>query len=113
MAGEALSPDAKTLDVSTFLGGLKLTRFHIFLITISSFVTFFVLIDARLVLANVVDRADIGMRQGGEHGVFAPEAGQRIWFPGESVGEHLHGDVALEARVPCAVDLPHSTRAQF
>lgn len=49
MAGEALSPDAKTLDVSTFLGGLKLTRFHIFLITISSFVTFFDGLDFSLI----------------------------------------------------------------
>ncbi|MBS1240565.1 MAG: hypothetical protein H6R45_1271, partial [Proteobacteria bacterium] len=40
MAAEA-APAGKTLDVAEFLGGLKITRFHKWLIFLSCLVTFF------------------------------------------------------------------------
>ncbi len=42
---------------------------------------------------------------------FLLEAAEPVRVPGESVGQNLHGHVAMEARVAGAVHLAHASRS--
>jgi serine/threonine protein kinase len=59
--------------------------------------------------AEVVDREDVGMREGGDDLGLALEARQRLGVVGEVLREDLDGDVPFETGMPGAVDLSHPT----
>ena len=48
-------------------------------------------------LADFVDRADIGMVQRGSSLSLALKAGQRLWVLGHFIGQELQGDKAVQA----------------
>ena len=48
------------------------------------------------------------MIQRGQRLRFAREASQPVRVAGERRGQHLDGDLAIELRVACAIDLAHS-----
>ena len=64
-----------------------------------------------VVLADVVDGGDVGVVQDAGGLGLLLEAAQAIGVGGEGGGEDLDGDVAAEARVLGAVDLPHAAGA--
>ncbi len=66
---------------------------------------------AALLLADVEQRADVGMAQRGDRLRLAPEAGEQRGVGGEVGRQHLDRHLAVEARVPGAVDLAHSAGA--
>ena len=68
---------------------------------------------AAVVFADVVDRADVGMVQGGGGAGFALEAIERLWIVREIVGEKFESDEAAEAGVFGFVDDAHSAAAEF
>ena len=55
-----------------------------------------------------MERGDVGVIQLGEKLRFALESGQTVLVSRELVGKHFDGDVAIEPRVPSAVDLVHA-----
>src|SRR5258708_3415676 len=59
-----------------------------------------------------IDRADVGMVQRGEELCFSTEAGNAFGIVRETLGEDLHGDVAIELRVARLVDLAHAARTE-
>ena len=61
---------------------------------------------------DVVDRQDVGVRQRRDEPGFALESGQGLRVGEHGLREHLDGDVALEPRVPRAVDFPHPSGAE-
>ena len=63
-------------------------------------------------LANVVNREDVRVRQGRDRLRFPFESGKRIGVLRQPVGKDFDRDVAGEARVPSAVHLSHSSGAQ-
>ena len=65
-----------------------------------------------VLLADVVQRADVGMGEGGDCRRFPFEARPASGVVGEFPRQHLDGDAALEPRVPGRVDLAHATGAQ-
>ena len=64
-----------------------------------------------LVLADVVQRADVGVVQAGDGPRFAREARAALSVGAQFCGEDLDGDRAVEAGVAGLVDLAHSARA--
>ena len=71
--------------------------------------------DERLsvLLANVVDRADIGVIQGGSSLRFALKAAERLWVSGNFIGKELESDEAMQSRVLSLVDHAHAAAAQL
>ena len=65
-----------------------------------------------LVIANVMECADIGMRQLRDRARFAIEAFAELRIGGEHGWEHLDRDGAIQAGVACLVDLAHPAGAQ-
>ena len=63
------------------------------------------------VVSDVVDGQNVGMVQRGYRLRFLLEAAEAIGVAGEGFGQNLQSDVAVEARVAGAVDLPHSACA--
>ena len=66
-----------------------------------------------LVLVDVVDRADVGVVQGGGGAGLAPEPLQALGILGILLGQELQGDAAAEAGVLGLVDDPHAAAAQW
>jgi hypothetical protein len=62
---------------------------------------------------NVVERADVRVRELGDGAGFALEAGADLGIRGEVGGEDLDGDRAAEAGIARLVDLAHSAFAQL
>ena len=60
---------------------------------------------------EAVDGSDVGMVERREDARLALEPGPAIAVGGECLRQNLHGDVALQARVSCAIDLAHPTGA--
>ncbi len=69
--------------------------------------------DVRLavVLADVEDGRDVGVVEGAGGLRLQLETAQAVGVGGEGGGEDLDRDVAVQARVPGAVDLPHAAGA--
>jgi len=65
-----------------------------------------------LILPDVVERADMGVRELRERACFAIEALTKLRIGGEPGLQHLDGDGAIEPRVAGLVDLAHAARAQ-
>ena len=65
-----------------------------------------------VLLADVVQRADVGMGEGGNRRRFPFEARPPSGVVAELPRQHLDGDAALEPGVPGGVDLAHATGAQ-
>ncbi len=68
-------------------------------------------VDAVL-LADVVEGADVGMVEGGGGAGLTLEARAAVGVLGEVRGQDLDGDGAVQARVARAVDLAHPARAK-
>ena len=66
-----------------------------------------------LVLADVVDRADVGMIQGRGSLRLALEAAEGLRIARDVVGQELHGDETVKARVLGLVHHAHSAATQF
>jgi len=64
-------------------------------------------------LADLVDRDDVGMVQGGGRPGFLGEAAETIRAGGERLGQELDGDVAVQVVVAGAIDLAHAPGAQL
>ena len=65
-----------------------------------------------VVLADVVQRADVRMGQLRDRARFAIEALAELRIGGERGGQHLDGDRAVEPRVARAIDLAHPAGAE-
>ena len=63
-----------------------------------------------VLMAGVVERADVGMIQAGDGFCFAVEALAQFRAVGEMSGKNLDGDDAVEARIAGLVHLAHSAR---
>src|SRR6202035_5918822 len=66
-----------------------------------------------LLLADVVNGADVGMIQSGRGLGFAAKALERLTVLGEIFGEKLEGDEAVEARVFRFVNHTHAAATEF
>ena len=64
-------------------------------------------------LADLVDRDDVGVVEGGGRARLLGESAEAVRDRGEGLGQELDGDVAAEVEVPRAVDLAHAPRAQL
>jgi hypothetical protein len=64
-----------------------------------------------ILLADVKNREDIGVIQRGDRAGFQLKTMQAIRIGCKCLWEYLQGNIAPEARVLCAVDFTHSTRA--
>ena len=62
-------------------------------------------------LADVVERADVRMRELRDRAGFAVKALAKLWIGGQSLGEDLDRDRAIKTRVARFVDFPHAARA--
>ena len=62
--------------------------------------------------AEVMERKDVGVREGGDSARLPFEAFERVRVGIELLGQDLDGHLAAEPRVPRAVDLPHAARAE-
>ena len=69
--------------------------------------------SAAVVLADVVDRADVGMVQSGRSLGFAAETLEGLMVLGQVIGEELQSDEATETGVFGFVDDSHSTAAEL
>ena len=71
--------------------------------------------DERLpvLLADVVDGADVGMVQGGCGACFPPKARERLRVLGQFFGKKLQGDEAVQPRVLGLIDHAHPAAAQL
>ena len=71
--------------------------------------------DERLavLLADVVNRADVGMIQRGSGLRFALKAGERLRVAGNLVGQELERDEAVQARVLGFVNDTHAAAAEL
>ena len=67
---------------------------------------------ADLLLAPVVDRRDVGMRQRRNRVRFAFEPRQRFRTGCDRRRNDLDRDVTVQTRIACALDLPHATRSK-
>ena len=65
-----------------------------------------------IVIADVVNRADIGMVERRDGAGFALEAPQAIAVGREGGGKNLDGDLSSEARIARAIHLAHTTSAE-
>ena len=63
-------------------------------------------------LAGVVDRDDVGVRERRDRLRLGLEAGERVGVVDEVLGQHLDRHVALEAGVARAVHLAHAAGAE-
>ena len=63
-------------------------------------------------VSDVMDRQNVGMREGGDGFGLPLEAGQRIGVICQAFRQHLDRHVAIEARVAGAVHLSHAARAE-
>jgi hypothetical protein len=66
-----------------------------------------------VLLANIVNRADVRVVEGGCSLGFALEAGERLWVTGNIVGQELESDEAMETQVFRLVHDAHATAAEF
>ena len=66
-----------------------------------------------LLFAEVVDRADVGVVEGGDGAGLALEARAAVRVGAQLGGQDLDGDRAIEARVPRLVHLAHARRSQW
>ena len=66
-----------------------------------------------VVLADIVDGADVGMIQSGSGFGFALEAFERLRVVGDIVGEKFQSDGAVEAGVLGFVDDTHAAATEF
>src|ERR1700674_253999 len=66
-----------------------------------------------VLLANVVNRADVGMVQGGRGLGFALKAGKRLRITGNLLGQELEGDEAMQPRVFRFVDDAHAATSEL
>ena len=64
-------------------------------------------------LADVVNRADVGMAQSRCCLRFALEAGERLRVPCHLVGQELERDEAVQARILRFVNDAHATATSF
>ena len=64
-------------------------------------------------LADLVDRDDVRVVEGGGRARLLGEAAEAVRDRGEGLGQELDGDVAVEVVVAGAVDLTHAPRAQL
>ena len=71
--------------------------------------------DERLsvLLANVINRADIRVIQCGRSLRLALKAGERLCVSGNFIGKELESDEAMQSRVLSLVDHPHPAAAQL
>jgi hypothetical protein len=69
--------------------------------------------NAAPLLADVVERADVGMRQLGDGACLAVEALAELRIGGELLRQDLDRDGPIEPRIPGPVHLAHSTFAKF
>src|ERR1700722_8403061 len=69
--------------------------------------------ESLAILADVVDRADVGMVERGRGVGFASKAGERLRVHFHLFGQELEGDKTMQARVFGFVDDAHSAAAQF
>ena len=67
--------------------------------------------EAALV-ADVEEREDVGMREGGDGLRLGREARERLGVAGQLLGQDLDRDLAVQPRVPRAVDLAHAAGAE-
>src|ERR1700730_4892784 len=65
------------------------------------------------VLANVVNRADVGMIEGGSGLGFALKAGERLLVAGNIIGQEFEGYEAVQARVFRFVHNSHAAATEF
>ena len=65
-----------------------------------------------VLMANIVQRADMGMAQAGDGLGLTVEPFAQLRITGEVLGQNLDGDVAIEARILGAIDLAHSSGAE-
>src|SRR5579863_93655 len=63
-----------------------------------------------ILLADVVEGADVGMIQAGNRASFALKPLAQLGTAGEMSGRNLNGDDAIEARVAGAIHLAHPAR---
>ena len=63
-----------------------------------------------ILVARVVERADVGMIQAGDGFCFAVEALAQIRAVGEMSGQNFYRDDSVEADIAGFVDLAHSAR---
>ena len=61
---------------------------------------------------DIVDAADVGMRDLAGDADFVVEAGKRALIPRDGFGEELEGDGLTQLQVGGAIDFPHSASAQ-
>src|SRR5208283_1135285 len=66
-----------------------------------------------VLLADVVDRANVGVVQSGRGLGFALKTSEGPRVMGDRVGQELEGDKTMQARVFCLVDHTHSASAEF
>src|SRR6266566_9074354 len=66
-----------------------------------------------LVLADLMDRANIGMIQGGSCPRFTLKSLQRLMIGRELIGQELQSDVAAQTQVFGLIDHTHATAAQL
>ncbi len=66
-----------------------------------------------VLIANVVDGADVGMVQGGRSLGFALKSGQDLGIAGDIFGEKFQGNEAMEARVLSFVNDSHAATAEL
>src|SRR2546428_7329780 len=66
-----------------------------------------------LVLADLVDRANIGMIQGGSCPRFTLKSLQRLMIGRELIGQELESNVAAQAQVFGLVDHTHAAATQL
>jgi hypothetical protein len=76
------------------------------------FKTFEYQVGGAVVVPNVVQNADVGMRQLGDGAGFALEALAEFGILREMFGEDFDGDVAIQPRIASAIHLTHAPRAQ-
>jgi hypothetical protein len=71
--------------------------------------------DERLsaLLADVVNRADVGMVQRGRGLGFALKASERLWATGNVFGQEFHSDEAMQPRVFGLIYHAHAATPEF
>ena len=64
-----------------------------------------------ILMANIVERANVGMVQGGDGSRFSVESLLGFGVLGQMVGKDFYSDGAVEASVEGAIDLSHAACA--
>ena len=65
-----------------------------------------------VVLANVMQSANVRVVEAGDHACFALEPLSRFRAMQHSLRQHLHGYGAVEPNIPGSIDLAHTSRAE-